>query len=134
MRAAKTLLAIFLIAGSLISISPTRAVDSWTDRVGQGGLDEIGDQAYGETGAPEKSIESIIASVVKTILSLLGIIFVVLLIVGGFKYMTSGGSEDKIEEAVKQIRNAVIGLVIIAAAYAITYYVTVEVVPQLIEG
>lgn len=48
----------------------------------------------------------------------------IFLILGGFQWITSGGDKTKTEEAQKKITNAVIGLVIIAAAYAIINVVT----------
>ena len=47
------------------------------------------------------------------------------LILGGFQWITSGGDKTKTEEAQKKITNAIIGLIIIAAAYAIINVVTV---------
>jgi len=132
MRVAKLLFIVCLLTGALALRTPVLAVDSWTDRVQEGGLQEIGDQAFDESGEPERSIESIVAGVIKVMLGLLGIIFVVLLILAGFKYMTAGGDQDKIQEAVKQIRNAIIGLAIVIVAYSITYFITEQVIPQVI--
>lgn len=131
MRVAKLLFIVCLLTGVIALRTPVLAVDSWTDRVQEGGLQEIGDQAFDESGEPERSIESIVAGVIKVMLGLLGIIFVVLLILAGFKYMTAGGDQDKIQEAVKQIRNAVIGLIIVVVAYSITYFITEQVIPQI---
>lgn len=46
------------------------------------------------------------------------------LIMGGFQWITAGGDPKKTEEAQKKITNAVIGLIIIASAYAIINVVT----------
>lgn len=78
--------------------------------------------AYGESSKPT-DVRGIVANIIKAILGLLGTIFIVLLVVAGFKYMTAGGNEDQIKDAKKQILNALIGLVIIMAAYAITLFV-----------
>jgi len=108
------------------------SANSWTDRIGEGGLDAVGTEAYGESGAP-KDIQAIIATVIKVVLGLLGIIFVVLLIFAGIKYMTSGGDQEKVKAAVNQIKNAVIGLIIIVAAYSITYFITVKTLPNIMK-
>ncbi len=104
---------------------------SWLDKANEGGLNAVGTTAYGESGAPTKGITAIVASIIKVFLGLLGIIFIVLLIVAGFKYMTAGGNEDQVHEAVGQIRNAVIGLLITICAYSITYFVTNTVIPKI---
>lgn len=69
------------------------------------------------------TIGSVVAMVIKTFLSLLGVIFVVLLIIAGFNWMTAAGDEEKINKAKDTIKAAIIGLIIIVAAYSITYFV-----------
>lgn len=63
------------------------------------------------------------ALVIKGFLSILGIIFIILIILAGFNWMTSEGDEQKISKAKETIRTAIIGLFIIIAAYSITYFV-----------
>lgn len=69
------------------------------------------------------TIGSIMATVIQAFLGLLGIIFVVLIVYAGYTWMTAAGEEQKIEKAKDTIQRAIIGLIIIAAAYAITYFV-----------
>lgn len=78
-------------------------------------------QASANLGSQD--IRLTIARVIRTILGLLGIIAVVIVLYGGFTYMTAGGSEDKVATAKKIIINGVIGLGIIMSAYAITQFV-----------
>ena|SRR3989338_9075592 len=70
---------------------------------------------YGTTA----TFETIVATVITTVLGLLGAIFLILAIYGGYGWMTAGGNEDKVSQAKKIITNAVIGLVVVLAAYAI---------------
>ncbi len=67
--------------------------------------------------------QSIIGLVIQAFLSLLSIIFIILILYAGFNWMTAGGDEKKVEDAKGTIQRAVIGLVIIIAAFAITYFV-----------
>ena len=60
---------------------------------------------------------------IKVIMTFLGLIAVVVILIGGFKWLTSGGSEDKVGEAKQMIIAGVIGLIIILAAWAITAFV-----------
>jgi len=69
------------------------------------------------------SLATIVASVIETFLSLLGIIFVILMIYGGFTWMTAQGDESKIEKAKGTIQTAIIGLIIVVSAYSITFTV-----------
>lgn len=73
--------------------------------------------------ADNVTVGTVVGTIIKAFLGLLGIIFVILMIVAGFNWMTAGGDEAKIEKATSTIRSAVIGLIIVVAAYAITYFV-----------
>lgn len=86
-------------------------------------LQTVGKQAYGDEGDRPAELPVIIGRVINQALGLLGIITVVLIIYGGFLWMTAMGNNEQIEKAKKLITNAVIGLVIILAAYSITYFV-----------
>jgi amino acid transporter len=65
----------------------------------------------------------IAATAIKTILGLLGIIFVVLIVYSGFQWMTAQGNEEKVTKARETISRAIIGLLIVIAAWSITYFV-----------
>jgi hypothetical protein len=65
----------------------------------------------------------IIANVIRIIMGFLGIIAVVIILMGGFKWMTAAGGEEKISEAKKMITAGVIGLVIVLASFGIATFV-----------
>lgn len=62
----------------------------------------------------------IVVNVIKIVLGCLGLIFTFLIIYAGFLMMTSNGEEEKMKKGSTVIRTAVIGLLIILSAYAIT--------------
>lgn len=64
-----------------------------------------------------------VAKVILVMLSIVGPLFVILIIYSGVVWMTSGGETDKIATAKKTIIYAVIGLIIIFSAYSIAYFV-----------
>ncbi len=64
-----------------------------------------------------------IAQIINVILGFLGVIAVVLILMGGFKWMTAAGNEEKVGEAKKLLGAGVVGLVIIFAAFAIASFV-----------
>lgn len=76
-----------------------------------------------ETGLGQRDPRAIVASVIRIILGFLGIVAVIIILLGGFKWMTAGGNEDKVAEARKLIVSGVIGLVIILAAFGIAQFV-----------
>jgi len=69
------------------------------------------------------SLTEVVGKIIKVVLSLLGLVAVVLIIIGGFQWMASGGNEEKIKGAKKLMGAAVIGLIIIVLAYAIATFV-----------
>lgn len=76
-----------------------------------------------ETGLGSRDIRATIASIINVALGLLGIVAVVIVLVGGFKWMTAGGNDEKVTEARKLIFAGIIGLAIILSAYAIAKFV-----------
>jgi len=86
-------------------------------------LEEAGRESGFDAGPSENRLGSIVASVINGFLALLGIIFIILMLYGGYLWMTAGGNEDKVTTAKNIIKNAIIGLIVILAAYAITYFV-----------
>ena len=79
---------------------------------------------YGaDTGLGQKDVRTTISSIINVALSLLGIVAVVIILAGGFKWMTAGGNEEKTGEARKMIMAGVIGMAIILSAYAVANFV-----------
>ena len=79
---------------------------------------------YGKaTGLGEKDVRNTIASIINVALGLLGIVAVVIILIGGFEWMTAGGNEEKTGEARNRIFAGIIGLAIILSAYAIATFV-----------
>lgn len=65
----------------------------------------------------------IAAKIINLALGLVGIIFVLLILLGGARFMFSGGNKEKVSEAKKTLFNAIIGLIIIFTAYSIVNFV-----------
>lgn len=85
-------------------------------------LNISGGTGWGIVGSPN-DMPRIVAYVVSAFLGLLGIIFLVLIIYAGYNWMTAQGDEEKVTLAKNTLTRAIIGLIIIVAAYAITYFV-----------
>ena len=66
---------------------------------------------------------TVVGRIIEIAFGLLGTVFVVIVLYGGFKYMTAGGNTDDVAKARKIIFSGVIGLVIILMAWAITTFV-----------
>ena len=83
------------------------------------GLNQVGNSI----SLGNADIRTTIARIINVLMGLLGIIAVIMILIGGFKWMTAGGNEEKTGEAKKLITAGVIGLVIILASWAIATFV-----------
>ena len=72
---------------------------------------------------PEGTLNNTIGTIIKAALSFLGVIFLILMIYGGFLWMTAKGNEEEVTKAKNLINAAIIGLIIVVSAYAISYFV-----------
>jgi len=85
------------------------------------------DQGLGEFGVTagygQESLPQIVGRIVKIALSLLGLIAVIIIIIGGIVWMTSGGAAEKVEKARKIIVSGIIGFLIVVSAYAIVSFI-----------
>lgn len=86
------------------------------------GLNITSEEAGFATGENAETVDSIIGTIIYAILGLVGVIFFGLIIFSGVKWMTSNGNEETIKKAQEGLINAIIGLVITIAAYAISYF------------
>lgn len=85
------------------------------------------DAFAGDVGLGSQDLVGSIQKVIRVALSFLGIIAVVIILLGGFKWMTSGGETTKVGEAKKLIFAGIIGLIIVLFAYAIASFVITKI-------
>ena len=84
----------------------------------------IGNTVFGaQSGAPTPTLPIIILNYINVFLGFLGILLVIFIIVAGWQYFQAKGDGKDTAAAVKRIVNAVIGLMIILAAFGIALYV-----------
>lgn len=65
------------------------------------------------------TVNGIVSGAINLVLVVVALVFFFILVLGGLKWVTSGGDEKKVGEARAQITNALIGLAIVFAAWAI---------------
>ncbi len=79
---------------------------------------------YVVTGDEKNLLLSDVSNIVLSgFLGLLGIIFLIMIIIGGFNWMTAVGNDEKVTKAKSTLLRGVIGLFIVVAAYVITAFV-----------
>lgn len=87
----------------------------------------IGNNALnvGQKAGYESNIDlaSVVGIVIQAFLGILGVIFLVYMLYAGYNWMIAQGDEERVTRAKDTIRRAIIGLIIIIAAYAISYWV-----------
>ncbi|OGL88884.1 hypothetical protein A3H75_01975 [Candidatus Uhrbacteria bacterium RIFCSPLOWO2_02_FULL_51_9] len=69
------------------------------------------------------NLPQVVGKMVGAGLSLLGLVFLGLMLFGGFRWMTARGEEKPVTQAKDTITNAIIGIAIVVGAYAITDFV-----------
>lgn len=76
---------------------------------------------FADSSKPAQIIdfEVVFSKVATVILGLAALTFFAMLIMGGFKYITSGGDPAQVESAQKTITTALMGFVLVALAYLI---------------
>lgn len=116
--------ALMLIAmAAILTVFIVPALAAQTEDLPAGldvGLDKLSSTGL---GGQDSDLREVVGSIIKVALSFLGVVAIIIVLIGGFKYMTAGGSDDKVAEARKWIISGIIGVAIILAAYAITTFV-----------
>jgi len=106
----------FIIASAFLPLLNAPALAFSVDETG---LTETAEEA----DLPETDIPSIVGRLINGLFALVGVIFFILLVYGGLLWMTARGNEENIKKAKDLIIAAIIGLLIVLAAYAIAQFV-----------
>lgn len=113
MKKVLCLLSVWLVSG-LLCYSVAGAADT-------GMAERIAEKAgYATGGVTEYTLSQNIGVIIRSVLSVLGVIFLVLTLYAGVLWGTAAGNEDKVAKAKNILVSAFIGLVIVGAAYGIT--------------
>jgi hypothetical protein len=118
---------------SLAFVLPAAAQTSTNQIVGglcQGANLQVSDNPSSGAGSCSSNGESvtdkvnrILKRVVNFLSALIGVVAVIMIIFGGFRYITSGGSDTSVTSAKNTILYAIIGLVIVALAQLIVRFI-----------
>ena len=89
-------------------------------------LKSVGDAGGYQANVSETTFAETLGKIVNAALSLLGVIFVILIVLAGYNWMTAAGDEAKVTKAKESIRRAIIGFIIVASAFAIYNFIFVH--------
>lgn len=79
----------------------------------------------GQGDAPQE-LTVIIGKVINVGLSLIGVVFLVLMLYGGVRWMTAQGEKDVVQKAKDIIKAAIIGVVIVALSFAVSNFIIAQ--------
>lgn len=130
----KIFLTIAALLSSLLFAGMPVVVHAQVDSQLQCGINAASGQGCGASGPSSDScgdnnpssqdiLNCKIATVVNIISSVAGVVAVIMIIIAGFRYVSSGGSDETVKSAKSTILYAVIGLVVIAFAQIIVRFV-----------
>lgn len=89
----------------------------------KGGLKQTADKAGFSEKEQQRDLPTLMGQMINYGFGILGVIFLTIVLIGGYLWMTAGGSEEKIEKAKKFIINGVNGMIVIFLAYALAYVI-----------
>jgi hypothetical protein len=108
-------LLVFLPSLALAQNTPSDNTKSLLDRL----------STVGSAGGYNSEVTTpvIIGTVIGAFLGFLGIVFIVLIIISGFIWMTANGNEEKVKKSTTTIKNALIGIILALSSYSLWRFV-----------
>lgn len=118
------IITVFLISLALVvNISNCQAkfIDSNTKSAIDIYAEGAGIDSYETTSGD--NIFGLVQTVINAFLGLIGVLFLIYMLYAGYNWLTAQGDEEKVTKAKDTIRRAIIGVIIVVAAYAISIFV-----------
>jgi hypothetical protein len=131
----QTIVLSLIMAVSFVSVSAPVMVNAATiaDNICTGVLNTSGDEASDADSCAEEgdnSFGAIITKVINIFSILIGSVSVIMIIVGGFRYIISGGDQNNVTAAKNTIMYAIIGLVVVLFSQVIVRFVLTNAVSK----
>jgi len=99
------------------------AADTIQESLGCGSNLEVDEGCDDDVTTGSEGINTIITTIINVFSIIVGVVSVIMIIYGGFRYITSGGDSGNVSSAKNTIIYAVIGLVVVALAQFIVQFV-----------
>lgn len=81
---------------------------------------------HSEQETDRLDIRVMIVRIVNVSLGLLAAIFLLLVVIAGYQYLTAGGNQEQTKKAMDQIKNSLIGLIIVVLAWSISFFILIR--------
>lgn len=123
----KTFFVAIVLTLALQTIGVAAAGTPIGEQVG-GGLNTAIDEVYGkDVTVDQNTFNSGLITIINTLLTFVGSIFLLIVIYAGYLWMTARGNEEQVSKAKKITREVVIGLLLIVLARIITEYILIQI-------
>lgn len=86
-------------------------------------MKNIADKGSYQTDPTKASLPKLIGLIIRTALNLLGVIFLILMVLAGFNWMTSEGNEEQVKKAKRTIKHSLIGLIVAISAWTLWSFI-----------
>lgn len=81
--------------------------------------------------ATDTSFASILGLVINVALSLLGVIFMFIIILAGYQWMSAQGNEQNVSKAKESMTRAIMGLIVVISSYAVWTFIKINFIKQI---
>lgn len=123
-----SLSALFLVAGFSFAVAAPAGAISCDEGVGRGvALTSEDGRTCTDEAEGEGSFASVIRSIINIFSIVVGAVSVIMIIIGGFRYIVSNGDSNGVSGAKNTILYAIVGLVIVLFAQVIVRFVLTRV-------
>jgi hypothetical protein len=118
------LMPLMVVGGVAADVVPACTSSNISNYVQEGVNDATGQEGCGQAGGNiDDSVSAIASKVVNVFSIIVGVVAVIMVIYGGFRYIISGGDSGRVGTAKNTLIYAIIGLIIVALAQLIVRYV-----------
>lgn len=118
-----TLLLLFTFTPALVSAAGCNTDDTTSTK---SAITSGADCASGNSDKTPQSLDTTAKGILNILSSVVGVAAVFMIILGGLRYITSGGDPEKVKTAKKTLIYAIVGLAIVALTQAIVHLVLTE--------
>lgn len=118
---------VLLMAGLAVAVAQPAFAVSCEEGVGKGVAITSSDGTCTDDGEGSDSFASVIRSIINIFSVVVGAVSVIMIIIGGFRYIVSNGDSNGVSGAKNTILYAIVGLVIVLFAQVIVRFVLTNV-------
>lgn len=117
------ILTALLILPYFVFAQSSNTIPTGDDTSMLGKLNSVAASGGYNTQAEQTGLMVIVGTIIQAAIGLLGAIFIIIMVIAGYQWMTASGNEQRVEKAQNMIKRAIIGLIITLSSYAIWSFI-----------